>query len=301
MDSSTGKKFKRNNFIMIFATIFWSGAFIAGKYSVSEFPVLSLVFFRFLFASLIIFPIMMKTEKNWKITKEDIPVFLKLGIVGMIGYHVFFFECLNYTTATNSSIIGATNPIVTTIIAAVVLKERFKIKHIGSLILSFVGVLFIITNGDISAIINFQFNKGDLIMMLAVICWSTYSVMSKKAVEKYSPIKVTAYSFLFCVIVIFPFTLLDNPMEFIPKVSPYGWMSVLYMSFFASVCGYLIQQISIKNIGPANTNMFINLNPVFSMIFAYIILGEPILLIKVIAAGFIISGVIISNIPEKEN
>ncbi|TQQ84799.1 DMT family transporter [Peptacetobacter hominis] len=296
---SDSKSFKRNNYIMILATLFWSGAFIAGKYSVAEFPVLSLVFFRFLFATAIIFPIMIKTEKNWKITKEDIPVFLALGVVGMIGYHVFFFECLKYTTATNSSIIGATNPIVTTIFAGIFLKERFKSKHILSLLLSFVGVVLIVTGGHLSTLKEFTFNKGDLIMMIAVVCWSAYSVMSKKVAGKYSPIKITAYAFLFCAVIIFPFTFMENPMEFIPEVSINGWMSVLYMSCFASVCGYLIQQISIKNIGPAKTNMYINLNPVFSMILAYILLGEPIVIVKVIAAGCIIAGVLISNMPEK--
>lgn len=296
---SDSKSFKRNNYIMILAALFWSGAFIAGKYSVAEFPVLSLVFFRFLFATAIIFPIMIKTEKNWKITKEDIPVFLALGVVGMIGYHVFFFECLKYTTATNSSIIGATNPIVTTIFAGIFLKERFKSKHILSLLLSFVGVVLIVTGGHLSTLKEFTFNKGDLIMMIAVVCWSAYSVMSKKVAGKYSPIKITAYAFLFCAVIIFPFTFMENPMEFIPEVSINGWMSVLYMSCFASVCGYLIQQISIKNIGPAKTNMYINLNPVFSMILAYILLGEPIVIVKVIAAGCIIAGVLISNMPEK--
>lgn len=296
---SDSKSFKWNNYIMILATLFWSGAFIAGKYSVAEFPVLSLVFFRFLFATAIIFPIMIKTEKNWKITKEDIPVFLALGVVGMIGYHVFFFECLKYTTATNSSIIGATNPIVTTIFAGIFLKERFKSKHILSLLLSFVGVVLIVTGGHLSTLKEFTFNKGDLIMMIAVVCWSAYSVMSKKVAGKYSPIKITAYAFLFCAVIIFPFTFMENPMEFIPEVSINGWMSVLYMSCFASVCGYLIQQISIKNIGPAKTNMYINLNPVFSMILAYILLGEPIVIVKVIAAGCIIAGVLISNMPEK--
>ncbi|MGG7060351.1 DMT family transporter, partial [Clostridium tertium] len=105
-------KEKFEKYMMLFATIFWAGAFIAGKFSIGEFPVFSLVFFRFLIATIIIFIILIKTEENWKITKQDLKTFLTLGVVGMVGYHVFFFLSLKYTTATNSSLIGATNPIV---------------------------------------------------------------------------------------------------------------------------------------------------------------------------------------------
>ncbi|RDY25224.1 EamA family transporter, partial [Romboutsia weinsteinii] len=76
---------------------------------------------------------------------------------------------------------------------------------------------------------------------------------------------------------------------------------VLYMAVFASVCGYLIQQISIKDIGPSKTNLYINLVPVFSMIMAYFILDEKINLIKIISAIFIISGILIANAGKKEN
>ena len=288
-----------NKYIMIIATIFWAGAFIAGKFSVAEFPIISLVFFRFFFATIVIFPFMIRKEESWKIDKEDIPLMIKLGLIGMVGYHVFFFMALKFTSATNSSLIGATNPIITTIIAAIFLKSKIEKKHIISMICSFTGVMLIVTGGDLSNILNLDVNKGDFIMILAVICWASYSLMSKDALKKYSPIKVTSYAFLVCIITLLPFVFLEKPWEFIPKVSALGWASVLYMSVFASVCGYLIQQISIKNIGPLKTNLYINLVPVFSMILAAVMLGEQITIVKIIAAVFIVSSILISNISKK--
>ncbi|WP_243444960.1 DMT family transporter [Romboutsia maritimum] len=287
-------------FIMVIASIFWAGAFIAGKFSIKEFPIISLVFFRFLFATILIFPIMIKREKNWRITKDDFPIFLKLGIIGMIGYHIFFFISLKFTTATNSSLIGATNPIITTILVWLLLKETIEKKHILSILLSFLGVILIVTNGNLTTLNNINVNKGDIIMLVAVLCWALYSIISKKALEKYSPLKVTSYSFLTCVLILFPFIFIENPTEYLGNISVNGWLSVLYMSIFASVCGYLIQQISIKNIGPSKTNMYINLVPVFSMILATIILGESVNFIKILAAICIISAILISNIQIKK-
>ncbi|WXR61306.1 DMT family transporter [Peptostreptococcaceae bacterium AGR-M142] len=278
-------------YIMVIACIFWAGAFIAGKFSVKEFPVFSLTFFRFFFAVILMIPILKIKNENFKIDKNDFFTFLKLGIIGMVGYHILFFMALKFTSSGNSSLIAATNPIITTILAYIFLKEKISIKNTISICISFFGVLIIITNGDINFITNMHFNKGDIIMVFAVFCWASYSIISKNILKKYSPLKVTFYAFLFCTLFLIPFVIYENPMSYIPNTSLKGWLAVLYMSIFASLIGYLIQQISIKNIGPSKTNLYINLVPMFSMIFAYFILGEPITKIKLIAGLFIVTGV----------
>ena len=291
---------KLDRYLMVIATFFWAGAFIAGKFSVKEFPPSSLTFLRFFFASLVIFPILIKKEENWKIERSQWKTFIVLGIVGMVGYHILFFKSLKYTTAVNSSLIGATNPIITTILAVIFLKEKIKFKNIISILVSFVGVVLIITNGSIDAILNFKINMGDILMIVAVVCWAIYSILSKKASISFSPIKITSYAFLVCVIVLTPFFILEKPWIYIPKTTVRGWLSILYMSIFASVGGYLIQQISIKNIGPSRTSLYVNLIPVFSMILAFFILGEKIILIKVFAGLLIGAGVFLNSKSSNE-
>jgi drug/metabolite transporter (DMT)-like permease len=293
-------KINIDKYLMIMATIFWAGAFIAGKFSVGEFPVFSLTFFRFLFATILIFAIMIKKEKDWKISKKDLPIFIALGIVGMVGYHTFFFSALKYTTATNSSLINATNPIITTILAIIFLKEKIKTKNIVSILVSFFGVILIITNGDFSVLLNFKLNFGDLLMIIAAICWASYAIISKKASYNYSPIKITSYAFLVCVVVLIPFVIMEKPWVYIPNTTTVGWISVIYMSVFASVGGYLIQQISIKKIGPSKTSLYINLVPVFSMILAFFILKESISSIKILAGLLIATGVFLNTRNNKK-
>ncbi|WFD09860.1 DMT family transporter [Tepidibacter hydrothermalis] len=300
------KESRLDNYLMIIATVFWSGAFIAGKFSVAEFPVFSLTFFRFFFAVIATFAIMIKKGENYRIEKADIFLFVQLGIIGMVGYHVFFFLALKYTTAVNSSLIAATNPIITTVLAFVFFKENIKLKNIISILVSFLGVILIITNGNLKLLANFKFNIGDLLMIIAVVCWATYAVISKKALKKYKPMVVTSYSFLICVISMIPFVIMEKPWVYIPNTSIKGWISVLYMSIFASVIGYSIQQVSIKKIGASKTSLYVNLVPVFSMILAYFILGESISIIKLVSAMLIITGVLLNTgvkirKVEKEN
>lgn len=282
--------------LMILSAFFWSGAFIAGKFAVPYIPPCTLTFLRFFFATIILYFVMKSNNKSlgeetFHLTKEHIPFFLFTGIVGMIGYHVLFFSALKYTTAINSSVIGATNPIVTTIIAAVVISSRIPPKQIAGIFISFLGVILTITSADLSILTNFSFNKGDLLMLAAVVCWATYGVVSKTKGKDINPVALTYYSFLFCCIFSIPLLILEKPWTFILNIPASAWIATLYMSIFASVIGYLVQQMAIKEIGPSRTSIFVNLVPVFSIILAVCILGEELVPVKIFTAALIIAGV----------
>lgn len=281
-------------FLMILSTIFWAGAFIAAKLSVPFIPAFTLTFLRFSIATIILYFVIIYRENYvYKLTKKDIPVFLITGIIGMFGYHVLFFTAIKYTTAINSSIIGASNPIITTILCIIFLKDTITYKRILGIALSFTGVFLTITNANLSAVKSIDFNKGDILMLVAVVMWAAYSVYSKKIMPNYSPITLTFYSFLFCTVILIPFVAYENPAKFISTVPASAYIAVVYMSIFPSVIGYLVQQMSIKAIGPSKTSIFINLVPVFSIILSVIILGETATIIKLFTTLLIIAGVYI--------
>ncbi len=283
--------------LMLFAALFWSGAFVAGKYSVPFIPPFTLTFLRFIFATLILYGVIQysksKGRYEYKVVKKDIPLFLFTGVIGMMGYHMLFFSALQFTTAINSSIIAATNPMITVILSFFLLKQRAKAIQIFGILISFVGVILTITGADLGIVKELSFNRGDLLMLLAVTSWAIYSVVSKSKGGHLPPMALTFYSFLVCTILIIPFALWEKPWEFLPQVPVEALAAVLYMSIFASVIGYLVQQISIREIGPGKTNIFINLVPFFSMVLSTAILGEELQLIKVFTAILIVAGVYI--------
>jgi len=287
-------KKKNINFLMVLTAFFWAGAFIAGKLSAPFIPPFTLTFLRFSVATLVLYGIIKyRKESIYILKKEDIPFFLFTGLVGMFGYHILFFSALRLTTAISSSIIGATNPIITTILSIIFLKDKITKKRLFGIILSFTGVFLTITNADINILTTLSFNKGDLLMLVAVLMWSSYSVFSKWVMPRYSPITLTFYSFLFCTIFLIPFVIYEHPWTLISSIPYYSYIASIYMSIFASVIGYLVQQISIKEIGPSKTSIFINLVPIFSIVLSVSILGETISSIKLLTALLIIAGVYI--------
>lgn len=286
------KKEIKMHFLMVVTAFFWAGAFIAGKIGIREMNPYELTFFRFLFATILIFAILIKREgNNWRLERSLWPITVLLGIIGMFGYHILFFTSLKYTSVVNSSIIGATNPLITTILGVIFLKESISLKRAGAIFLALSGVILTVTNGRLSLLMNLDFNQGDIIMLAAVLCWACYAILGRRPKGKISPLKLMAYVFLVCLLLMIPFMIKGQIWNKLSDISLQSWLAALYMAIFPSVVGYLIQMASIQEIGASRTAVYINLVPVFSMILSYLILGEVIGWFKILTAGMIIGGV----------
>jgi drug/metabolite transporter (DMT)-like permease len=281
--------------LMVLTTSFWGGSFVAGKIALREFPPMTLTFFRFLIATAIILPYMWSRDSVRIPDKRDIPLLFALGFLGVSGYFAFQFTSLMYTSAANSSTINALNPLTSSVIAIFLTEERLSVKKVGLIFLALTGVLLTVTGGDKHVLLNLSFNKGDLIMVLAMISFSIYGVYSKKATEKYSPLLVTAYVFLFGLIQITPLMLMENVLGSAFSYSLEAWIAIFFMALFSSVLGYLIQQVTISKIGVNKTSLFINLVPLFVLIFSYLILGDLVTYINLVSAGIIITAVVLNT------
>ncbi|MFA6941119.1 MAG: DMT family transporter [Clostridiaceae bacterium] len=283
-------------FLMTLCALFWSGAFIAAKLSSPFIPPFTLTFLRFSLATIFLYFLAKLKKVNLiRLTGKDIPVFVFTGILGMIGYHVLFFLSVRYTSAINASFIGASNPIITSILCMIFLKERINIKRFMGIALSFMGVLLTLTNADFSTFKSLSFNKGDLLMLLAVFIWAIYTVFSKIVMKRYDPFNLTFYTFLFCTIFLIPALFFENPFRFLLAAPHSAYLAVLYMAIFPTVIGYLVQQYSIKQIGPSKTSIFINLVPIFSIFLSVLILGENLVPVKILMGFLIILGVYITQ------
>lgn len=288
---------------MIVTACFWSGAFIAGKMAAAIFMPFTLTFFRFLFALPFIFLLLrLKEPEKFFPGREQIVPLIILGVIGTLGYHFFFFLALRHTTAINSSLIGATNPMVTTVLAVIFFKEKITLVRMTGVVVSLLGVFSVITNLDPKIVSSLVFNQGDFLMAAGVLCFSTYALLSRKYMLKYkiSPLSVTAYTFLVCTILsLLLGTSLERPLGAVLQAPLQVWLEILYMSVLASVVGYYLQLNAIHKIGAPKTAMFINLVPVFTILLASAILGEEISLLKIFGAMLILFGVYLAARPEK--
>jgi len=167
--------------LLILATLLWGGNFVIGRAVSGDIPPLTLAFLRWCVAFVIFFPIAYRQLKyEWPMLKENWFIVIILSLTGVAAFNTLVYIGLHYTTSINASLMNSSTPIMIYILSFIFLKEKLsKFQLIGT-ILSLSGVAFIITGGSLTRIVDFTFNKGDLIVIVAVFCWSVYSLLIKQ-------------------------------------------------------------------------------------------------------------------------
>ena len=285
--------------LLVLVPIFWGGAFVAAKFVVHELPPFTVATIRFALATLCLLPLMyyQDRERNW-LKKEDLSGMLILGLTGIFGYNALFFCGLQFTSATNGSLIVATNPIITLLLSAIFLSEKISWQKALGIFISFTGVIFVITNGEISSLLEANYNVGDLMLMGAPLCWAIYSIVGKRVMAKYSPLASTTYACGFGTLMLLPFSLYEltqKGFSILGQASFLGWLAIVYMAVFASVLGFVWWNKGVEKIGASRTSIFTNLVPVSAVVLAFLLLGEQITGGDILGAGLVIAGVYLTT------
>ena len=291
-------------FLPVITAIFFSGSFIAAKYTTFDLGPLTTSFLRYVVAFIFLALLISHYKKDsLKIKKEDVPKLVLLGLFGITGYHFFFFSSLKYTLVTNTGIINASSPVVTGLMAAIFIKERLTKKNYIGIILAFLGVLILITKGEIETFTNLNFNYGDMLMLLAVVSWVVYSLIIKSLSKKYSSFTLTFYATLWGVIMLLFFALAEGGAEQVQTISLRSVLSLLYMGIFASGIGYLFYNYGIHELGPTKTSSLVySIVPIFVAILSFIFFAEGLTCPMIISVVLIIAGLnlALSKIQESE-
>ena len=285
---------EKENFYLLLATFFWALGLIVGKFCSAEMPPMTLTCIRYLLAGVGIGIVHLKKEKEFKIEKNDLFYIFLLSFFGIVLNGVLFFKGISLTSSVNTSIISSTAPAIVCIIGVLFLKEKINIKNIFSILFSILGILLLLTNGEISSLLKIEFNKGDLIILGAVISNGLYIIGAKKVLKKYSSTKILTYLFLFTSLILLPSVYFERNLYLISNVSFKAIISLIYMGIFSSLFAFLLQQQGIKKIGPVKASVYTNLIPIYSIILSSIILKERISFIQIISMILVILAIMIS-------
>lgn len=239
-------------------------------------------------------------EKELKIAKNDILYIFILAFLGIVLNGVLFFKGIGMTSPINTSIISSTTPAIVCIIGVLFFHEKVNIKNIVSIICSITGILILLTNGNLESLINIRFNKGDLIILGAIISNGIYIIGSKKILKKYESTKILTYLFIFTAIILLPSLYLERNMYVLNQVSLKAILSLIYMGLFSSLIAFLLQQKGIKKIGPVKASIYTNLIPIYSIILSSLILKERVTLIQIIAMILVMLAIIINMETKKD-
>ena len=287
--------------LAVLAAFIWSGNFIIAKGVNKEIPPISLNFYRWLIASLIILPFAIKQFRaQWKLVKQSWHYLFWVSLTGVALFNTFVYIGAHYTSAINLALIGTTSsPIMSIVFARIFLKEKIGWMKLAGMILCTIGVLFLLSNGNFQNLLSLHFSTGDLWMLLAAFCFAVYNTLVKKKPAGISPINFLFVIFSFGTLMVLPFFI----WEF-TRSAPVLWnnhliLSILYLGLAASVICFLIWNIAIGKLGAGRTALFGNLIPVFSSIEAAIILHEDFNGVHITSMVIIFAGILLANLRHQ--
>ena len=279
------------------ATFFWAGNFIVGKTaSINEIPPVSLNFYRWVLAWLILLPFTYKElikKKNYIL--NNIGLFIILGITAVTIFNSALFYSLKFTQVISGVLMISTVPVMIIFISSLLKIERTNIFQIIGVILSLTGVLFIVTKADFELLKNLDFNRGDIFMIIAMLSWATYSALLKKQKYELSQISLLQVVIGFGVIFLIPLYLIDLNMGNLIKLEKPFFLTLTYVVLFPGLASFFFWIKGVSLIGANRAGVFLHLMPILGAVMAMIIFDEKILFYHFVGAIFIVSGIVLSN------
>lgn len=289
------EKLGSTDFFMLLAVLFWAINFSFIKIALREFTPLAFNGIRLLFASLVLLFILVVSKEGVSITKADFLMIIFLSLVGNTIFQMFFIHGLNWTTASNTSIIMAMTPVFVALLSSLLKQERIHWAAWLGIGISFVGFYFVIAKQPGAFQFTWENLRGDLMIFAGNLCWALYTVFSKPLLEKISPLKLTAITMAIGTLFYLPFCIKDIFQLRVAKVNLQGWGALFYSGLFALVISYVIWYASVKRVGNSKTAIYSNITPIFTVIFAYIFLSENITFLQAVGALVIFVGVYLTR------
>lgn len=279
----------------VLAMLFWGMSFIWTRLALIDFDPISVIFFRLVLSSLILYFFIRISRSQEKIDKKDRRWFLLLALSEPFFYFIGENFGLQYVSPAVTSAIIATIPLITPIVAYIFLKDKIDRYIVIGVLLSFTGIIYMLVNRDLS--LNAS-SKGVALIFLAVFSAVAYTFFIRKLANKYKAITILTIQNIIGAIYFLPiFILFDLNKVLTSHPSTEGVLAIVQLAIFASSLAFLLFIIVVAKLGMVKANIFTNLIPVFTAIFAYFIIGELITLQKVIGIVLVISGIVISQGP----
>lgn len=261
---------------------------VAGKAVLSVIPSVALVGFRVGIAAVILFAIQ-RIRGNMRLDRTS--DYWRMAVFSLLGItlnQLLFVKGLSLTKAINASLVSVTIPIFTVIAGSVIGTERIHKRKAIGILLSAVGVVFLIDprNASFSA----ETTIGDMLIVLNSLCYGIYVATSKDVVMRNGAMRSITWIFLFSAIVCIPLGAFSLSTIDVAAVQPLTWLLVFHIAIAATAIPYFLNAWALAKVEPSTVAVFVYLQPVIGFLAAVIILGERIGLNFIFAATFIFAG-----------
>ena len=285
--------------VLCFASLFWSGNFIVGRLASVENLVspLSLGFYRWIIAFIILTPFCFsKALKDLPLLKKQPEIIFLIILTGPTLFNTLVYIGLTSTTVINALLIISTTPLLILLFNRILYNIETNLYQMIGIIISLLGVSYVVVKGDYKNIFNSDFYSGDIFILLAVTSWALYSIFLKKNVTGVSGFSFLYISFAFTVILLLPVYLFDLFIlgNFL-QLNKESLLVISYTGIFPSIFSYICWNTGVALIGPNKSGPYLHLMPIFGGILAFLVFQETLHIYHYAGIVSVIVGIIITN------
>ena len=280
----------------LFAVIVWGASFIATKVALQALSPISVVWLRFLIG-VIILGLVVALRKQFNLPeKKEWGYFALLGFLGITFHQWLQSNALQTSEAGTTAWIVSTTPVFMAVLGWFLLKERLGwTKNLGILLAS-LGVLVVVSKGDLGSISIGKFGApGDVLILISAINWAVFSALSRRGLKSHSASLMMFYLMSFGWIFTSFIFLTTGGMGEIPSISLNGWMAVGFLGIFCSGLAYIAWYDALQALSTAQTGVFLYIEPLVAVVVAFFVLSEPISPASLIGGAVILFGVWLVN------
>ncbi|PSM55204.1 MULTISPECIES: DMT family transporter [Clostridium] len=275
------------------AVVLWSASFIATKLAYETFAPIQLAAVRTLFAVLLFWFMRKITSNNEQIQKEDR---IRIALSGFLGITLYFaIENIgvSMTSSSNSALIVASFPAVTTLLEFFIYHSKPNVKKVLGIILAIIGVA-VLTQINVDG--NSKSMLGNIILIGAGVVWAFYNFITRDLTNKYSAMTLTYYQMLAGFIFFLPFVIIEGKTWRMPTMTSAS--ALIYLSVGCSIVAFLLYNLGLRKLSASISVSLMNLVPVLGLIFSILILHESVSTVQILGGIIVIIGVILSSIQK---
>jgi drug/metabolite transporter (DMT)-like permease len=281
--------------LLCITAMFWAGNAIVGRLAAGHIPPVSLAFLRWALAFLITLPFAWKhLVRDWPAIRAKLGIMILISLTGISVFNTLQYWALEYTQALNTLLLQSTGPLIVAVWSLILLGIRLTWAQAGGIVLSLIGVFIILLHGDPTALASVQFNKGDLIFLVAMVVIALYSVLTLKRPAIHG-LSFAAFTFgcgAACLIPLWIWELLTRPAM---QITLPNLLALLYVAIFPSTLAYTCFNRGVQLIGANRAAPFFHMVPVFGAAMAIVFLGERPQLFHAVGFALVLTGVFVAS------
>jgi drug/metabolite transporter (DMT)-like permease len=281
--------------LLSLTSLFWAGNIVLARYVAGHVPPMTLSCVRWVGVFFVLLPFAWPHLKaDWPALRRRLPLLVVLSATGFALNNALSYWALQYTQALNALMIQSSGPLFVALWSLLLFGVRLTVAQFAGIALSLAGVFTILLHGDLAALANIEFNRGDLMFASAVLAFGLYSALMPRRPRTHQ-LSLILFTTGCGSLMLLPFSIWEISVGTTLKFDALTLATLVYVVIFPSTLAYLFFNRGIALIGPNRAAPFLHLVPVFGSVMAIALLGERPRLFHLIGYVLVLSGVVIAS------